>query len=405
MNTRKVVYALLTITICLVYWFLWLGLSNIISSLIIYTSIFFAFHILLGKAFGARLTTNGRVLFTSICLSIIILELGLRTTTDKYQSYSERNGSFWYACRFSKIRLENLILQFNQDDLRLYVSGKSTTYIDQKPEFSYHHTFNSNGLRNEEICTEKIDSSFVIVGFGDSFTEGVGAPQDSNWVALLEDDLTRCKGNLLAVNAGKNGSDIVYEAYKLVHLIHQAYKPRLVIFSINTSDIGDLIDRGGGERFVAKDKVVYKDGPWWKYLYSFSYVWRAFVHEVVGVELSLYSKEAYQKLEKEAKNLIYSTIMNEIVPFARDNNIQTLFVFTPGEHELDNDSFALAELSAELANQEINVLNLHKDFSNFSDSNTDYYWDIDGHCKSQGYLLWSKAIANEIEQQGLIKCD
>jgi len=254
-----------------------------------------------------------------------------------------------------------------KNDIRLFVGPPNRTDREKKPEFSYEHSFNTIGLRETDLDKVKIDSSFTIAGFGDSFTEGVGAPYDSTWVKLLSNQLKSCRTNLLCVNAGRNGSDIIYETYKFKHLILETYKPQLVIFSINTSDINDLIVRGGNERLVSENNVVYRDGPWWKYLYSFSYVWRVIAHEIIGVEWTFYTKSVYEKLEEEAKKLIYSTITDEIIPFAKNQKIQTLFVLTPMEYELDEGhSFAFTDLAADLEQSGVNVLNLHQHFAKFS---------------------------------------
>lgn len=403
--TRKTVYALLIIATCISYLFLWAGLSNIVTSCLIYFSVFYTLYFLLSLLFKRKFTPNWRVLFVSSCVSLLILEIGLRIGTDKYHSYPERNGSFWYNCPFAKIRMKNFIQSFDEDDVRLLIGQKSVTLIEQNSEFSYPHAFNSMGFRDQELELSNINSKLVIAGFGDSFTEGVGAPQDSTWVKLLDGELNDCSDNLLTVNAGRNDSDIIYESYKLKHLVAKTFMPELAVFVINTSDIHDLIVRGGVERFVSKNKIVHRAGPWWKYLYSFSYSWRAIAHEIMDVNWALYNEKDYSRLESQAKDLIYSTIINDIVPFTEEHNIQTLFVFGPMEHELLEDSFAFTDLSADLARQHVNVLDLHPVIQKLSKENVDYYWDIDLHCNSQGYLLWSKAIAAEIREKSLINCE
>jgi len=76
------------------------------------------------------------------------------------------------------------------------------------------------------------------------------------------------------------------------------------------------------------------------------------------------------------------------------------------EYELDEGhSFAFTDLAADLEQSGVNVLNLHQHFAKFSGVGKNYYWDIDMHCNSQGYLLWSKAIASEIKEKELINCD
>lgn len=399
----KLVFGLMCI---LSFALLWGGVTNSISSLLIYSSIFLILHRLINQILGDSFSPNGRILFWSVFISVLILELGLRHTIDNYKSYSERNGSFSYYCPYSKARLESIANPFFKIDARLFTKPPNRQLVEVKPEFSYKHSFNSFGLRSPEPNHRKVGGRVVIAGLGDSFTEGVGTSEDSTWVSLLQNQLKGyCCKPLVTVNGGTAGSDIVYEAYKLKHLIVPVYSPDLVVFAINASDIYDLIIRGGKERFVSDSEVVYRDGPWWKYIYSFSYIWRMIAHELIGVNWSMYTEFEYQKLEADAIELIYSTITKEVIPFANNHGIRVLFVFTPMEYELDKKSFQFTDLSGNLANAGVNVLNLHKEFSKYRDGNMDYYWKIDLHCNSQGYLLWSKAIGYEIRKQGLIDCN
>ena len=384
---------------------LWLGSANIFTALLIYGYTFYGIWLILRYKYKNAFNENRTLLFWAVCVSTITLEIGLRYATTQYHSYPEKNGALNYVCPFAKIRAENLARSTIQDDVGVYTGPITMSRIESKREFAFEHRYNSFGLRDKEPNQAQLDSSFVVVGLGDSFTEGAGAPADSSWIKLLSAQLSTCNPRILTVNAGISGSDIVYEAYKLKKLIQPNYKPALAIFAINTSDITDVVIRGGFERFVSKNQVAYRQGPWWKYLYSFSFIWRAIAHEFLGVDWSLYSNDNRALLEEDAKEIMYATIVDEIIPFAKNNNIQTLFVFTPMEYEIGNEHFALTDLSKKLAKRGVNVLNLNEDFSKYSKENVDYYWDIDMHCNSQGYLLWSKAIADNIRKQGLTDCD
>ncbi len=59
-------------------------------------------------------------------------------------------------------------------------------------EFRYTRMSNNLGLSEENIPEVKPANEFRIIGLGDSFTEGVGAPYDSTWVKQLEKIFTIC---------------------------------------------------------------------------------------------------------------------------------------------------------------------------------------------------------------------
>ena len=121
----------------------------------------------------------------------------------------------------------------------------------ERDEFNYAYQINSLGLRGREVSAAKKDSTYRIIVFGDSFTEGFGAPGDSTYPSLLEKELNRTyTGTFEVINAGVIGSDPFY-CYKLLVDRFLAYEADLVIFSINNSDITDYIFRGGLERFRA----------------------------------------------------------------------------------------------------------------------------------------------------------
>jgi hypothetical protein len=147
-----------------------------------------------------------------------------------------------------------------------------------------NYSYNSVGIRERNITAQEIDTSNVILCLGDSFTEGIGAPQGSSYVRLLDTMLKIKNKNVLCVNGGISGSDVFFEFHKLEKILYNTYKPQKVIISINDSDISDITFRGGSGRFLANGYLRYRSSaPWWEYIYSWSYICRIIAHQVFDI--------------------------------------------------------------------------------------------------------------------------
>jgi len=72
-------------------------------------------------------------------------------------------------------------------------------------------------------------------------------------------------------------------------------KPHLVIECINTSDILDVIKRGGNERFNDDGTTSGKVGPRWELIYKYSYVFRRITHVFFKYNRNLIKKSRKTK--------------------------------------------------------------------------------------------------------------
>jgi len=396
----KIIFAILAlIALYKSLTFLYVGKANILTSIIIYSFIFWSIHFLIGKIFTKWRTSNWMITYWAIFCSVLILELGLRYITKSHLSYSEANGRFNYQCPYDQIKGRNLNALNQRGDVRLMIGPPSDSVFKSNQEFSYLHTYNSLGLREKEISQVQIDTSFVVMAIGDSFAEGFGTPADSTWINLLAKRLKEDIPNLLPVNAGISGSDIVFESYKLRHLLHDAYQPDLVILTINESDIQDIIVRGGKERFISAQKLRYNSGPTWKYLYSFSHVFRLIIHRFFKVRWHFYTDKGYEAIFKKTKDIILKSITEDLLPFSEEKEFDVLVVFTPMELELRKQTFRLTEIYDELVKIDSSLtLNMYDAFLKTPESDYQhYYWPIDLHCNSKGYLKWAEEMKKHLK--------
>jgi lysophospholipase L1-like esterase len=286
----------------------------------------------------------------------------------------------------------------NKKDISLKFNDPNSVSVDEKLEFKYFHKYNSIGIRNSDLSSEVLNSSKVILALGDSFTEGIGAPQDSTWPYLLQKKINEIDSSSLCINAGISGSDVFLENYKYKERLNELYHPDIVIIAINSSDLQDIIYRGGKERFKSDVYLDYKRGPWWSSIYAFSHIFRLVVNRLCNIQINMMTPEAYEDASKKAADLLYEEIYSNMFPFSVENNTKLVVVFMPMQYELENSINRYEEVINKLRNDSlITVIDLTEKLH--ERNITEYeslYWEIDMHNNSKGYNIWAEEIAKEI---------
>jgi lysophospholipase L1-like esterase len=110
-------------------------------------------------------------------------------------------------------------------------------------EYEYDHQHNRLGFRDVEHTTEKPPGTFRILGVGDSFTAGWGAPFDRTYLSCLQRSLANRTGEhapVEIIQAGINGyfpetERLVVEHYGL------AFEPDLVVVGFLPNDVLDTV--------------------------------------------------------------------------------------------------------------------------------------------------------------------
>ena len=220
---------------------------------------------------------NWRKWLFSIGLTFFLLEILLRllhmnqTYTESigqgYQSYFGRESNSWF-------------LQMPPNDTLMVDHG----------DFKYQYITNEMGVREKSTSLLLDSSRYKIMTLGDSYTEGMGAPYDSSWPRFFERSLKERDSNVLVFNAGINGGDPFY-AYITFREKLAVFKPALVISAVNSTDIDDFFFRGGMERFKAGGKLENKKGPWYEFLYHYSYVVRMILVDIMQKRPQLFVTE------------------------------------------------------------------------------------------------------------------
>ncbi|MCB0503531.1 MAG: SGNH/GDSL hydrolase family protein, partial [Bacteroidetes bacterium] len=247
---------------------------------------------------------------------LLLLEVGLRSI-GILNVYSERLGdkyrSYW---------------GFEHKGHYKILPKNSTVEFQQK-EFSVSYRTNSFGMRNPEITSVPKDSTIRILCLGDSFTQGDGATNGHSFPRELERilNLNNRHKHFEVINAGNNGSDLIYEEKLFVDAAY-SFQPYLVIFVINDSDVEDIIQRGGLDRFKNDNTTKFKKGPRIESAYKRSHVVRLFTHLVLGRSFLLLSPNK-EKEEIEKANIILEESMMRLIQFCESKDIYVRFVIHP----------------------------------------------------------------------------
>lgn len=269
---------------------------------------------------------------------------------------------------------------------------------DEKVEFTFKRETNSEGFFDKEWLLVS-PRKRRIACLGDSFTQGMGASPDSSYPAVLESLL----GDTVEVmNCGIAGSDPFYERNRLKRDLLK-FKPDIVLFAINSSDVFDVVMRLGEQRFSKNYDQTKRKEPWWLPIYAQSYVFRLIIHQGLGYDWAFMTEQ--DRVKEEAGAIIeLKHNLDRCVELCKANNIQCVFLFTPmrGELTIPMQTEPVEQYAAKQGYSFINA----RDFfikAGLNDNNSDkYFWPIDGHNKPAGYALIAKAIRNKIVADSLL---
>jgi hypothetical protein len=158
------------------------------------------------------------LLLTSILVSLIVAEAGLRLFKIEYPSFFDFDP-------FVGLKL--------RPGLKGYWLQEGGGYV----------SINSDGLRGREHVISKPPHTLRIAVLGDSFTEAFQVNQEENFCAILEKNLKGCSNlegrQVEVINFGQSGFGTAQELLALRHWVWK-YSPDVVLLAIFTgNDISD----------------------------------------------------------------------------------------------------------------------------------------------------------------------
>lgn len=319
------------------------------------------------------------ILFSAVFFGML-LEVGIRYS-ELYTTLSEKTGGTFISL-FSV-----------QHEGVYYTHRPLDTIRIRSREFNYDHMMDSAGFRNTRLPGDTV--SYSVLAFGDSFTEGLGAPQDSTWPVQLG----RLTGQKV-YNAGIMGSDPVY-AYKMLKELRWGFDPETVLVAVNYSDITDWVIRGDEERF-GTDTVHYRPAPWFMPLYRYSHFFRAVLHLVFRYDYMLTPPgERETRLRQAMDGLVQ--VLGAMHTHCQNKGAR-FFVFVhpvPQEYYRNMDmrlNFRrVDELVPALQTAGVDAVNLRPGFEahlKTADDWKNHSWPVDGHFNAKGYALMASLMAS-----------
>ena len=297
---------------------------------------------------------------------------------------------------------QSILNEHNTNILRNY--APNSTHLLRSPEFSYERKTNREGF-SDQAFQEK-GYNILVQTFGDSFTEGDGAPVDSSYPANLKRLLG--KGYIIQ-NYGICGNDPGFYL-KQFEKIGRFYHPDIIILSYGTGDfVVDFFSRGGLERFN-KDGWSTANGPWWEVIYACSYSSRLIFH-AFGITYNDFflnedeKKARYKQLEQK-----WNLIFVEMARLARMNNTKILLFKKPERSEIDQNKyqFDMSFFDSLLVKYpEIHHVDLLPKYRKWmkigqGGSKEAYYWPKDGHHNSKGYNVMAHLIYESLKEKNLL---
>lgn len=331
---------------------------------------------------------NIYLLFFIIFLLVTGTEMLLRKVVKKFETYQEKNGMDYVSC----YKVGN--------NSWFFVHHKNNHVITKYPEYTFESHTSSEGISDREFSRIPDSGVSRIITLGDSFTEGFGAPRDSSWPRLLENKLRGAyvRDSFEVMNAGIGGSDICYE-YMLLKYRLLKYRPSLVIVALNSSDIPDLVVRGGMERFNKDTTVSYKKAPWWEWIYASSFIFRHIAHDMFGYDFTLIRKNQLTGMEAEATGKIKNCLSFFQALSVRENFrlLVVLHPLHPEESDIVSQENKFGKQMEKSCRQSgIACVNLYDYFTGPLHMNNEnhylYFWKIDSHHNSRSYQAMADGI-------------
>ncbi len=282
-------------------------------------------------------------------------------------------------------------------------------------EYNYEFRHNSLGFRDTEHKIQKDEGVFRILGIGDSFTYGQGAPFDKTYLYLLEQELNNRPGQHPKVEIIKDGVVGFFQEPERILLEHYGlkYRPDLVIAAFVPNDVIDTDN--GIEAVTTRDGYLIsregaRMGKTAVWLYERSHVIRILLRgyvkykapddpnnkrhnwEAIYVDKGPYEKD-WLKIEEEyarMNDLASSVGAKLVIVNIPQNGIWDRSVFYPsyrlnkwcrehGAYFIDTLPAILKALASE-----------------------QLYWKKDGHPNPRGYAVIAEAVNEGLKEKGLV---
>jgi len=354
---------------------------------------------------------NYQLFATTALFALFLLELILKYGLKINQTYFEKIGKPYNESEYRAILYRNYYKDQHCINSNCWLFTKLPMQVLPygASEFKYFRQYNSLGFADAEPA-ELAACPRVVIGLGDSFTEGFGTHQDSTWLKCMEYNLNstlKSDETVCTFNGGIGGSDVVYE-YMVFKEMLLPLCPQLVLLAINPSDIGDIMVRGGLERFKPNGIVQYKNPFCFDMLCQVSVVFRSLVRLAGFNRPYYYTKSTYEAESLKALDVIAQTVQ-AFKKLSQQHGFKLVVVLHSYMDNYRTGKFQLEELYFKLgADTAFVTINLYEEMLNLPQINRQpenmetLFWPIDGHLNPEGYRLWGSIMSECLLDNGLL---
>ena len=288
------------------------------------------------------------------------------------------------------------------------VAGRSASN-----EYDFEHRYNSMGFRDVEHPIAKPAGTFRILGLGDSFALGAGAPFEQTFLCRLEAMLNARPGSHPQVEIIKAGiSDYFPEPERLL-LQHYGlmFRPDVVLVAFLPNDV---IGTFRGLNHVKVTKMGYLQtqeaeelGATALWLYLHSHIARILLRKQTSkkIEKTFPFKwpEVYRPDGFHEKD--WQTVESEfekMIGLAHRNKAEIVFIHIPQNPPWNAGSDYPGErLSKWCAGKGVTFVDTLPALRNASRTKV-VYWKKDGHCNGDGYGVIAETIYSVLTEKKLV---
>jgi len=297
----------------------------------------------------------------------------------------------------------------------------------KKPEFMFHFQLNSLGFRDKEPNKLKPESTYRIIGLGDSFTWGTGVKRNEIYLMRLEKSLNR------------DSNKVTYEVFnwavgswgtsqQLLLLKHQVikYSPDLVVLQyfkgndmsdnlrsnlFKISEKGELVPSSNyGYQKTRSVKKIVNNIPFYSFFVQRSHFFNFMRLKLIRITVNKDTRDVNAALpsssSEEYSFRLTEKIMEEFFSIASNNGIKVILIVIPTYEEShpNLDKLSLVEKQKFINERAMltNVCNRHNiplvDLKSIftSDDVSSIYYAVDGHLRPYGHILVSKILEEYI---------
>jgi hypothetical protein len=314
--------------------------------------------------------------------SLFLSEIVVRFIIKRHVTYSEL-GAGRYVSHYTYARSLNFrfLVMEGRKDLR-------TLEFDPGEK---RDNFGDNIQYPDEFCNElgtrgplPLKGRRVVYVMGDSFAEGAGAPLDSTYPFMLQNYLRKKDPQYTVLNLGVTGFDL-FQEWNIFLKNYSRFSPKEAFFIVNTTNIGEIITRGGNERFLPDGNLKYSDGPWWEPIYAVSFVFRLLIHTLYTLDWFLLTPEQYVEKEAEALEKMRRLVEGDMSIWAKQHGVTIRLILQPMFHELYEQEGMYTKLKTAFSNMGgVNVCDSRPYLAELAHRER-LYWEIDRHFRPTGY--------------------